>query len=97
MSFVSGYALILLAATAVCLAYTHQSPRLSMSLIITYWSLNAVAQMRFPWPHAEGEPAVTLYGIPFSGAWPFVFLWNVLGIYGYFNSVHDVGHKTKKS
>lgn len=94
-NFVSGYGAILIAATAVCLASTHQSPRLSMSLIITYWALNIIAQLRFPWPKAEGEPAVTLYGIAFSCRWPFIFLWISVGFYGYFNSAHDVGHKEK--
>jgi hypothetical protein len=95
MSFLYGYLYLIMAAIVVCLVYSHDSPRLGMSIIVTFWAFNVVLQFLHPWPNADGGAILTVMGIPFPGAAPFVVLWTVLGGVAYISSPHDLAHRTK--
>jgi hypothetical protein len=96
MSFLCGYLYLIMAAIVVCLVYSHDSPRLGMSIIVTFWAFNIVCQLLHPWPNADGGAVLTLVGIPFSGTFPFIILWTVLGGVAYLTSPHDLARRNKK-
>ena len=94
-SYVISYVMILVSSIVVCLVFSHDSPRLAMSMIAVYWLLNATCQIQYPWPTQDGV-AVTIMGIPFSGAWPFIYVFVALSTVGYVTSPHDLKSKAKR-
>ena len=94
-SYVIAYVMIFVSSIVVCLVFSHDSPRLAMSIIAVYWLLNATCQIQYPWP-TQGGVAVTIMGIPFSGAWPFIYVFVALSTVGYVTSPHDLKSKAKR-
>jgi hypothetical protein len=98
LSFVFTCTFILMAAIIVCLIFTHQAPRLGMSMIFTFWGIKILANVIEPWPHTQGLHRPTLLGIEFTAEMA-IILWIPLALAGYYTAEHDLeaAKKAKKS
>ena len=59
-----------------------------MSSIVCFWTFNALIQFAFPFPTTTGA-AITIFGISFPSALPFIIVFTAMGTYGYIHSPHD--------
>lgn len=95
MSFLFGYFYIIMASIVVCLVYTHDSPRLGMSIILVFWGVNVFDQILYPWPNVNEGAVLRVLGIPSPGATPSIVFFLALGGLAYVKSPHDLAHRAK--
>ena len=96
MSFVNAFHHMLTASVVICLVFTHEAPRLGMSIIATFWIIDIIPHLLYPWPKGTEDTVLDVLGMKLHAVWIVVFTFIALGLVGFFTSTHDLENSKKK-
>ena len=96
MSFVNAFHHMLTASVVICLVFTHEAPRLGMSIIAAFWIIDIIPHLLYPWPKGTEDSVLDVLGMKLGVVWFVIFTFITLGIIGFFTSTHDLENSKKQ-